>query len=63
MGRKKFYETIDEMQAELDAYLLRYNTRRPHQRRNMKGRTPARAFRGGLPKPEPTKEDKMKKAA
>ena len=63
MGRKKFYETVDEMQADLDAYLVRYNTRRPHQGRNMKGRTPARAFRDGLPKPTPTKEDKMKKAA
>ena len=63
MGRKKFYETVDEMQTDLDAYLVRYNTRRPHQGRNMNGRTPKKAFRDGLPKPNQTKEDKMKKAA
>jgi transposase InsO family protein len=50
MGRKKFYETIEEMQKDLDDYLVRYNTKRPHQGRNMKGMTPYTAFKKGLTK-------------
>ncbi len=60
MGRKKFYESVDEMQADLDAYLVGYNTRRPHQGRGMEGRTPVKAFKDGLPKKE--KPSKMTKA-
>ncbi len=63
MGRKKFYETVDEMQADLDAYLVRYNTRRPDQGRNMQGRTPPGPSATVCRNPTPTKEDKMKKAA
>ena len=63
MGRKKFYEAVEEMQTDLDAYLKTYNTKRPHQGRNMNGRTPAKVFIEGLPKPEKTKEEKSKKAA
>ena len=48
-GRKKFYETVEEMQKDLETYLVRYNTRRAHQGLNMKGKTPVRAFRDGLP--------------
>ena len=59
MGRKKFYEALDEMQADLDAFLKAYNTRRPHQGRGMNGRTPAKAFTDGLP--TPTKAKKMEK--
>jgi transposase InsO family protein len=63
MGRKKFYETLDEMQADLDAYLKDYNHTRPHQGRGMKGRTPNQAFREGLPKePKPKKIEKRKAA-
>jgi hypothetical protein len=29
MGRKKWYETIEEMQKDLDAFLVVYNTKRP----------------------------------
>jgi transposase InsO family protein len=49
-GRKTWFETIDEMQIVLDAYLIAYNTKRPHQGRNMKGRTPLAVFTAGLPK-------------
>ncbi len=35
-GREKFYESVAEMQADLDEYLVRYNTKRPHQGRGMK---------------------------
>jgi hypothetical protein len=45
------------MQTVLDAYLVAYNTRRPHQGRGMNGRTPAKAFRDAIPKHN-RKEDK-----
>lgn len=60
MGRTKFYETVEEMQTDLEAYLKTYNERRPHQGRGMKGRTPAKAFTDGLPKP--LKAKKMEKS-
>jgi transposase InsO family protein len=66
MGRKKFYESVAEMQTDLDAYLLHYNTQRPHQGRLMHGRTPQQAFVEGKPTPpaQPSKEvDDKKKAA
>jgi len=63
MGRTKFYEGVDEMQADLDAYLVTYNTRRPHQGRNMNGRTPAAVFVAGLPKGKNGKEETKPKAA
>jgi len=66
MGRKKFYETVDEMQTDLDAYLKTYNHDRPHQGRGMNGRTPIQAFTDGLPKPgKPKKMEttERKKAA
>lgn len=52
-GRRTWFETIEEMQAALDAWLTAYNTTRPHQGRGMNGRTPIRAFIEGLPRPEP----------
>jgi len=62
MGRKKFYESVDEMQKDLDSYLEHYNNKRPHQGRNMNGRTPYKAFVAGLPKPEkPVKKEVEKK--
>lgn len=36
MGRAKFYAGAEEMQANLDAYLVIYNTKRPDQGRNAK---------------------------
>jgi len=59
-GREKFYEAVSEMQADLDAYLVTYNTERPHQGRGMKGRTPLQVFQEGLklrPKDKPRKEE------
>ncbi len=63
MGRTKFYESVAEMQDDLDAYLETYNTKRPHQDRNMKGRTPISVFMDGLSKPKNKKEETHKKAA
>ena len=36
------------MQNDLDAYLESYNRRRPHQGRDMKGRTPYAVFQVGI---------------
>jgi transposase InsO family protein len=44
MGRKKWYESVAEMQSDLDIYLKEYNEKRPHQGRNMKGKTPQLVF-------------------
>jgi transposase InsO family protein len=48
-GREKFYESVDEMQKDLDKYLEFYNTKRTHQGRNMNGMTPEKAFHSGKP--------------
>ena len=61
MGRKKLYESIEAMQTDLDAYLVRYNTERPHQGRGTKGRIPADVFARCLSKPKMPKEEKMNK--
>ncbi|MEZ5890486.1 MAG: IS481 family transposase [Xanthobacteraceae bacterium] len=57
-GRRTWFDTIEEMQTVLDAYMETYNQRRPHQGRGMNGRTPATAFIEGLPKPHQPKEEK-----
>ena len=57
-GRRTRFETIEEMQPVLDAYLVSYNAKRPHQGRGMNGRTPAKAFRDGIPKTSHKEEDK-----
>jgi transposase InsO family protein len=51
-GRIKWYESLSEMQNDLDQYLVIYNTIRSHQGRGMNGKTPLDAFVGGLPHPE-----------
>jgi transposase InsO family protein len=50
-GRKTWFETIEEMQVVLDAYLIGYDTKRPHQGRGMAARPPAKAFVQGILKP------------
>lgn len=50
IGRSKWYESVAEMQKDLDTYLIHYNTKRPHQRRLMNGKTPTEIFVKGLPK-------------
>lgn len=42
------------MQTDLDDYLVRYNTKRPHQGRDMNGRTPYAVFMKGLSKEKKT---------
>jgi transposase InsO family protein len=48
-GRIKFYESLEEMQIDLDSYLHTYNYERAHQGRNMNGRTPHQVFVEGIP--------------
>ena len=43
-GRKTWYETTDQIQADLDRFLECYNLRRRHQGYRLQGRTPAAAL-------------------
>jgi transposase InsO family protein len=47
--RKKLYRRIDELQADLDAWLVEYNEQRPHQGRWCYGKTPIETFIDTLP--------------
>ena len=47
--RKKLYRGIDELQADLDAWLAEYNEARPHQGRWCYGKTPMQTFIDTLP--------------
>ena len=42
--RKKLYRRIEELQADLDAWLAQYNEQRPHQGRWCYGKTPIETF-------------------
>ena len=50
--RKKLYRRIDELQADLDAWLVEYNEQRPHQGRWCYGKTPMQTFIDTLPEGE-----------
>ncbi len=47
-GRTTWYESVEQMQGDLDQYLHHYNHKRPHQGRMMDGRTPIQAFLAGI---------------
>jgi hypothetical protein len=47
--RKKIYQTIDELQADLDAWVVEYNLQRPHQDRWCFGKTPMQTLLDALP--------------
>jgi len=47
--RKKLYRRIEDLQADLDAWLAEYNEARPHQGRWCYGKTPMRTFIDTLP--------------
>ena len=46
--RKKLYTTLEEIQADLDAWLAQYNCERPHQGRWCFGKTPMETFLDSL---------------
>lgn len=43
-GRTTWYESVEQLQTDLDRFLERYNLRRSHQGYRLGGRTPAQAF-------------------
>lgn len=47
-GRTTWYESVEQMQTDLDSYLEHYNTQLPHQGRMMEGQTPYSMFKKGL---------------
>lgn len=47
-GRTTWYESVEQMQGDLEKYLHHYNHERPHQGRMMEGRTPAQMFEAGI---------------
>jgi len=46
--RKRLYRSVEEIQADLDAYMAWYNTERTNQGRYCQGRTPMQTFLEGL---------------
>ena len=46
--RKKLYRTLEEIQADLDEFMARYNNERTNQGRYCQGRTPLETFKEGL---------------
>ena len=46
--RRTFYESVEQLQRDLDAYLEFYNRERAHQGYRTKGRTPYQAFVDGV---------------
>lgn len=42
--RRRYYQTLEELQADLDAFLEHYNSERPHQGRWCYGKTPMQTF-------------------
>jgi hypothetical protein len=47
--RKKIYQTIDDLQADLDAWMVEYNEVRSHQGRYCFGKTPLQTFLDAIP--------------
>lgn len=47
--RRKIYRSLEELQADLDAWLIHYNNERPHSGRFCYGKTPIQTFRHSLP--------------
>jgi Integrase core domain len=47
--RKKLYRSLEELQADLDAWLKQYNEERTHQGRWCYGKTPMRTFLDSVP--------------
>lgn len=51
--RKKIYESVQNLQADLDEFLRFYNEERAHHGYRTKGRTPLQAFRDGVAEMRP----------
>jgi transposase InsO family protein len=46
--RKKLYTSLDQLQADLDDWLMKYNVERTHQGKMCCGRTPLETFEDGM---------------
>lgn len=46
--RKTMYKSVEQLQEDLDFYMLRYNEERTHQGKRCKGRTPMQTFMDSL---------------
>ena len=46
--RKKLYQSVEELQTDLDVWLVKYNEQRPHSGRYCYGKTPMQTFRETL---------------
>ena len=46
--REKLYTGLDELQKDLDAWLMKYNEQRTHQGKMCCGRTPMETFDAGM---------------
>jgi len=47
--RKKIYNTLDELQADLDTWIKQYNEQRPHSGKYCFGKTPMQTFEDSIP--------------
>jgi transposase InsO family protein len=47
--RKKIYLNLEELQEDLDEWLVKYNDRRTHQGKRCQGKTPMKTFMENLP--------------
>ena len=47
--RKKIYTSIEQLQADLDAWLVTYNEQRPHSGRYCYGKTPLATWKDAIP--------------
>jgi hypothetical protein len=46
--RKKIYKAMDDLQTDLDQWMIEYNERRTHQGKMCNGRTPLETFIDGI---------------
>ena len=60
--RKKLYQDLETLQADLDDFMRRYNNERTHQGRRCKGRTPMETFVEGKELYNQKNIEKMKAA-
>ena len=47
--KKKIYVGLEELQGDLDEWLVKYNQRRTHQGKRCDGKTPMETFSENLP--------------
>ena len=61
--RKKIYESLDQLQTDLEAWLIQYNQNRTHSGKYCYGRTPMQTFAESLPLAKEKMLDELPPAA